>query len=217
MTGARSWVSPFCSDGEFHSHSEFSNKQGVQEEMFAITLEDSVDLAIVQRVLKVLILRVMAQVVIETSIIDGIYIYVSVGVEKGFPKEGIMLLGVSGVGRVEVLRLIAGLRDGQSLLNPVDGGIRDMKPGKAEDDVFLSTVHDIEEMFLSNPFDVDIEGASIVDCTGFICSLVDIANSNEGGEFLGEESVFSDKLPVYTRDVHSGIYQCGGVNNFEGV
>ena len=72
-------------------------------------------------------------------------------------------------------------------------------------------------MFLGNPFDVGVEGASIVDCTSFVHSLVDIADGDGGGEFFSGEGVFPDKLPVNTRDVSTGVNQCGGVDDFEGV
>ena len=113
--------------------------------------------------------------------------------------------------------MIAGFRDSQGLPDPIDGGVCGTEPGESEDDVFSSTTHNVEEMFLGYPFDVRIEGASITDSTSFVCGLVDIVNSNGGGEFLGGESMFPDKLPVYARDVHSRIYQCRGVDNFEGV
>ena len=38
----------FSGDGEFGCHCEFSNKRGIWEEVFAIALEDSIDLAIIQ-------------------------------------------------------------------------------------------------------------------------------------------------------------------------
>ena len=92
-----------------------------------------------------------------------------------------------------------------------------MEPGEPKDDIFSSIANDVEEMFLDDPFDVGVEGAGVADCTGFVRSLVDIANSDGGGEFFGGESVFSDKLPVNARDVSTGVYQCGGVDDFEGV
>ena len=72
-------------------------------------------------------------------------------------------------------------------------------------------------MLLSNPFNVGIEGAGVVNCTGLVCGLVNISNSNGGGEFFSRESMFSDELPVNARDICTRIYQCGGVNDFEGV
>ena len=93
----------------FHSNSKFgcchelSNEWGIWEEMFTITSEDSVDSVIVQGVLEVLVLHVMVKVVIEPRVVDSVYIYVSVGAEKRFPKEGVMLLGISGMGRVKIL------------------------------------------------------------------------------------------------------------------
>ena len=75
----------------------------------------------------------------------------------------------------------------------------------------------IEEMFLGDPFNVGVEGASVANCAGFVCSLIGVANSDGGGKFFGGESVFSDKLPVDARDVSTRVYQCGGVDDFEGV
>ena len=99
-----------------------------------------------------------------------------------------------------------GLRDGKSLFDPINSGIGNTEPGESKDDVLLSTTHDIEEMFLGNPFNVGIESASVVNCTGFVCSLVNVTNSNGGGEFLGGESVFSDELPVNAGDICARIY-----------
>ena len=113
--------------------------------------------------------------------------------------------------------MVTRLRDSQGLPDPVDGGVSGTEPGEPQDDVFLSTAHDVEEMFLDNSFNVGIEGASIVNCTGFVCGLVHVAYSNGGGDFLCGELVFSDKLPVYTRDVSTRVYQHGGVDDFKGV
>ena len=46
-------------------------------------------------------------------------------------------------------------------------------------------------MFLSDPFDVGVEGASVADCTGFVRSLIDVANSDGGGELFSGDSEFS--------------------------
>ena len=72
-------------------------------------------------------------------------------------------------------------------------------------------------MFLDDPFDVGVKSASIVECTCLVHGLVYVPNGNGRGEFLGRESVFSDKLLVDARDVSTGINQCGGVDDFEGV
>ena len=113
--------------------------------------------------------------------------------------------------------MITGLGDGQGLPNPVNGGVCGAKPRESEDDVLMSTTHDVEKMFLGNPFDGGIEGAGVVNGTSFIRGLVYIVNSDGGGKFLGGEVVFSDKLPVDARDVCTRVYQCGGIDNFEGV
>ena len=113
--------------------------------------------------------------------------------------------------------MITGLGDGQGLPNPVNGGVHGAKPRESEDDILSSTSHDIEKVFWGNPFDVGIEGAGVADCTGFVCSLVDVANSDRGGEFFCGEAMFSDELPVNARDVSTGVYQCRGVDDFKGV
>ena len=113
--------------------------------------------------------------------------------------------------------MIAGFGNGQSLLGPIDGWVCGLEPRESEDDVLTSTAHDIEEVLLSDPFDVGVEGASVADCTGLVRGLINVANSDGGGEFFGGESVFSDKLLVDARDVCTRVYQCGGIDNFEGV
>ena len=113
--------------------------------------------------------------------------------------------------------MVAGFGDGQGLPDPVDGGVRGVEPGESKDDIFLSTAHDVEEMLLSDPFDVGVESASIADCTSLVRGLINVANGDGGGEFFGRESVFPDKLPVDAGDVGTGVYQCGGVDDFKGV
>ena len=156
--------------------------------------------------LEVLVLCVIVEVVIKARVMDSVYIYMSVGVGEGFSEEGIMPLGVSSVGGVEILRLVAGFRDGQSLFCPVDSGICGTKPRESKDDVFTSTPHDVEKVFLSDSFYVGVEGASEADSTSFVHSLVDVTNSNRGGKFFCGEVMFSDKLPVDTGDVSTGVY-----------
>ena len=118
-------------DGKFSCCHELGNKRGVWKESFTIATEDSVDLVIVQGVLEVLVLHVVVEVVIEVGIIDSVYVDMSVSVEKGFSKEGIVPLGVCAMGGVEILRLIAGFRDGQGLFDPVDGGVCGAEPGES--------------------------------------------------------------------------------------
>ena len=89
---------------------------------------------------------------------------------------------------------------------PVDGGVHDLEPRESKDNVFLVTAHDVEEMFLDDPFNVCIEGVGIADCTSFICGLVYILECNGGGKFLGGEQMFPDKLPVNARDIHTRVY-----------
>ena len=92
-----------------------------------------------------------------------------------------------------------------------------MEPREFKDDVFSPTAHDVEEVFLGDSFNVCVKGVGITNCTGFVCSLVNVANGDGGSEFFCREVMLSDKLPVDARDVGTGIYQCRGVNDFEGV
>ena len=88
------------------------------------------------------------------------------------------------------------------MLGPVDGGVHGSKPRESEDDIFTSATHDVEEMFLSDPFDVGIEGAGVVNCTGFVRSLINVSNGDGGGKFFSGEAVFPDKLPVNAGDTY---------------
>ena len=70
--------------------------------MFAIVLEYSIDLAIIQRMLEILILYVVVKIVIESRVVDSVYVDMPIGMGKGFFEEGIMPLGIDSVGKVEV-------------------------------------------------------------------------------------------------------------------
>ena len=52
--------------------------------------------------MKVLVLCVVVKVVIESGVVDGVYIDMSVDAGKEFSEEGIILLGIGGMGGVEV-------------------------------------------------------------------------------------------------------------------
>ena len=81
--------------------------------------------------LEVLILRVVAEVVIEAGIIDSVYVDMLVGLGKQLPEKGVMPLGIGGMGRIEILRLVTGFRDGQSLSDPINGGVCGVEPGES--------------------------------------------------------------------------------------
>ena len=89
----------------------------------------------------------MVKVVIKAEVIDGIYVDVMRGLREWLSEEIIMLLSLCSMNGVEILGLIIGFKDGQSLSGPVYGWVGDMKPGEFKDDVFLATAHDVEEMF----------------------------------------------------------------------
>ena len=93
----------FCGDSEFRCCGKLGNEWEIREEAFAITTENPVDLAIVQGMLEVLILRVMVEVVIEVGIIDSVYVDMTMGSGKGFSEKGVVPLGIGGVGNIEVL------------------------------------------------------------------------------------------------------------------
>ena len=155
--------------------------------------------------LEVLILHVMVKVVIEVRVIDNVYIYMSMGPREEF-SEGVMPLDICGMGRIKVLQLVIGFRDGQGLPYSVNGEVCDMEPGEFKDDILLATPHVVEEIFLGDPFDVCIEDAGVTDCTSFIHGLVYISDCDGGGKFFSGELVFSDKLPVDAWDVGTRVY-----------
>ena len=148
------------------------------------------------------------------GVIDSVHIYVLVSVEKRFSEEKVMPLGICGMSGVELFQLVTGLRDSQGLLGPVDGGVHDIEPGEAEDDIFSSISHDIEEVFWGDPFDSCVEGTSVADNASFVCSLVHIADYNRRGKFLDRELVLPNKLSVNAGDISIRVYQYGGVDNF---
>ena len=144
--------------------------------------------------------------IIEVGVIDSVNINISVGSEKGFSEEGVMSLSVSSVDGVEVFQLVARFRYSHHLFCSVDSRVHDMEPRESEDNVFSATAHNIEEMFLNNPFDVHVESASVTDCSSFVHSLVNISDHDGGGKFLGWELVLSDKLSVNAGDISTRIY-----------
>ena len=76
-----------------------------------------------------------------------------------------------------------------------------MEPGKSKNDILLTTTHDIEEMLLSDSFDVHVESACVPNYTSFFSSLVHVTDHNGRDEFFYGELVFPDKLLVDARDV----------------
>ena len=92
-----------CGDGKLSCCCKFGNERGVREEAFIIALEDPVDLAIVQRVLEVLILRIVVEIVIEAGIIDSVYVDMVMSAWEGLPEKGIISLGISSMGGIKVL------------------------------------------------------------------------------------------------------------------
>ena len=92
------------------------------------------------------------------------------------------------------------------MLGSVDGRVSYIEPEESEDDILLTAAYDIEEMFLGNPFDIHIEGASVAYCTSLVYGLVHVANHNGGGELLSGEAVFSDELSINARDICARIY-----------
>ena len=111
----------------------------------------------------------------------SMYVDMLMSFGRGSSEEGVRLLGIGSMGGVEVSQLVIGFRDSQSLSSSVNGGVHGTKQGEFEDDVFLAIAHDIEEMFLSDPFHVGINGASVADCTSFVCHLVHISDGDGGG------------------------------------
>ena len=129
---------------------------------------------IVQGMLEVLVLSVVVEVIIESGVIDSVYVDMVISVGEGFPEKGIILLDVDSMGKVEVFQLIARLENGQGLSDSINGGICGMEPRESKDNVLVATAHDIEEMFLGDLFDVHVKSTSEADCTSFVHGLVNV-------------------------------------------
>ena len=63
----------------------------------------------------------------------------------------------------------------------------------------------MEEVFLSNPFDVGEESTGETNFSFFVRGLVYISDFDGNVKFCGGKGVFSDKLPVDARDVCATI------------
>ena len=53
--------------------------------------------------LEVLILHIVVKVVIEMGVVDGVYVDMAMDMRQGFSEERVIPLGISGMGRVEIL------------------------------------------------------------------------------------------------------------------
>ena len=67
----------------------------------------------------------------ESGISDGVDMDVLRGSTGGFLEVGIVVGGVGGVGKVEILRLVRGFINGQGSLIPVDGRVDVFEPGES--------------------------------------------------------------------------------------
>ena len=45
----------------------------------------------------------MVEIIVETRVVDGVYVDMSVDVGKGLSEERVVPLGISGIGRVKIL------------------------------------------------------------------------------------------------------------------
>ena len=63
-------------------------------------MKDPIDGVVVQRMLEVLVLHIMVKVVIQSRVIDSVYVDMSMGL-GGFTEEGIVPFSVDGVDRVK--------------------------------------------------------------------------------------------------------------------
>ena len=71
------------------------------------------------------------------------------------------------------------------MLGPIYSGVGGVEPGESENDIFLATTHNVREMFLSNSFNVCVEGASVPDCTSFVSGLGHIVDHDGESKFFG--------------------------------
>ena len=72
----------------------------------------------------------------------------------------------------------------------------------------------MEEMLLSNSFNVGKQGTGETDFSIFVQGLIDVVDLDRVIEFHSGEGVFSHKLPVNAGDVCTTVDKSSGVNNF---
>jgi hypothetical protein len=113
--------------------------------------------------------------------------------------------------------LIGGFRDGDHWFFPINDGISGAKPGESEDDIFVSTVHDMEDGFLGNSFNVNEECHGIKNVAFLIGGLVDIFDFDGYRKAISGQLVLSNKGPVDTGDFCSIVNKSRGFNGFKSV
>jgi hypothetical protein len=113
--------------------------------------------------------------------------------------------------------LVHRLWDGESLSIPIDGGVSIPKPGKTQDNVFISAVHDVEGDFLVDLSDIDKESGREEDIPFSVGRLINIADSDGYGEAISREVMLSDKGPVDGGDFCTAVDESRGVDDFKGV
>ena len=99
---------------------------------------------------------------------------------------------------IELFCLVCGGVNGKGLFLPVDCGVGLGKPGESEDDIFLSTIHYVEENFMEYSSGVDGEHGGETDVTSFVWGGVSILCQDGGFEASLGELVLFYKVPVYT-------------------
>ena len=80
--------------------------------------------------------------------------------------------------------MVTGFRDSHGQLCLVNSGVCDTEPGESENNIFLSAVHDIEEMFLSNPLNYCVQGAGVADYTSLVHGLIYVSDNDGRSEFF---------------------------------
>ena len=83
---------------------------------------------------------------------------------------------------------------------PVDFRVDFLQPGCPQDDIFISTIDDVEQDSVDDSFDVDKCGGDELDNSGFIVRSVHVSGTDWLGKAVIGYLVFLDKAPVEAID-----------------
>lgn len=115
---------------------------------------------------------------------------------------------------IELIHLVSGGVDGKGSFLPAACGVGHGKLGESEDDVFLSTIHYMEEDLVEYSSNVDIEHSGEMDVTSFVGCGISVPYWDRVFEAGLRVLMLLYEVPVYTGDLGSGVDEGTGVNIF---
>ena len=107
---------------------------------------------------------------------------------------------------VEVMGFVCVLWDFESSLLSINEGIDFSKPWVSQDDLFISTVDNVEQDSVYNAIDPDEDGSDELDKSSFIVGSIDISGIDGFWEVMLGEVMSFDKTSV------DAVHSCSTIN-----